>query len=110
MGPVLGRLSDTVGRKKMLLISPLVQACCHASVAAFPSVRWVMYFDRVFSGAGLYTHMMLSNAVLSDLFEGQELAQIRVVKQSMFSAGLIIGPLLGNLLGNRIGKPQMAFA
>lgn len=110
VGPVLGRLSDTVGRKKMLLISPTVQACCHASVAAFPGIRWVMFVDRVFSGAGLYTHMMLSNAVLSDLFEGQELARIRVLKQSMFSTALIIGPLLGNLLGNRIGKPQMAFA
>lgn len=110
VGPVLGRLSDTVGRKKMLLISPLVQASCHASVAVFPGVRWIMFLDRVFSGAGLYTHMMLSNAVLSDLFEGQELAQIRVLKQSMFSGALIIGPLLGNLLGNRIGKPQMAFA
>ena len=109
-GPVLGRLSDTVGRKKMLLISPLVQAGCHASVAAFPGIRWIMFLDRVFSGAGLYMHMMLSNAVLSDLFEGQELAQIRVLKQSMFSGALIIGPLLGNLLGNRIGKPQMAFA
>eukprot|EP01043_Picozoa_sp_COSAG02_P020607 COSAG02_NODE_1021_length_15159_cov_24.514739_10_plen_186_part_00 len=109
-GPVLGRLSDTVGRKKMLLISPLVQAGCHASVAAFPGVRWIMFLDRVFSGAGLYMHMMLSNAVLSDLFESQELAQIRVLKQSMFSGALIIGPLLGNLLGNRIGKPQMAFA
>jgi DHA1 family tetracycline resistance protein-like MFS transporter len=110
VGPILGRLSDTVGRKNMLLISPLVQAGCHASVAAFPGVRWIMFLDRVFSGAGLYMHIMLSNAVLSDLFEGQELAQIRVVKQSMFSAALIIGPLLGNLLGNRIGKPQMAFA
>jgi hypothetical protein len=70
----------------------------------------VNFLDRVLSGAGLFMHIMLSNAVLSDLFEGQELAEIRVVKQSMFAAGLVAGPLVGNLLAKYSSRgPITAF-
>ena len=68
-GPVLGRLSDTIGRKRMLLLAPIIQAVTHTGVRLFPRRLWINFVDRVLAGAGLFMHIMLSNAVLADLFE-----------------------------------------
>ena len=39
-GPVLGRLSDTIGRRRLLLISPCLSAAIHTCVGLFPKLLW----------------------------------------------------------------------
>ena len=98
IAPILGRLSDTVGRKRSFFLFPIVASATHILVGTFPKVLAFNFADRVLSGGLLFTHITMSNAALADLFEGDDLAQMRVVKQSMFSAALVLGPLLGNLV------------
>jgi MFS family permease len=72
--PVLGSLADRVGRRPLLMAGALINGILHTGVGLFPKNIYMNFIDRTITGAVTYSQLANSNAVLSDLFEGEELA------------------------------------
>ena len=98
-GPLMGNLSDYVGRKPVLVGQQLIMACCwylsdassYASAAvAYPYVVGARHIKALCYGSFMATRM----AGLSDLYTGSRLALSHSYLQASMGIGYIVGPLL----------------
>ena len=101
LNPILGRLSDRIGRKAFLIMSPLVNLILKLMVyfTNGRSLLWVA-LDRIVAGAattvGGSTTCLAS---LSDVLSGDELAGAVGNLGSYAGLGVLLAPLIsGNLL------------
>ncbi|MDO8290090.1 MAG: multidrug effflux MFS transporter [Parvibaculum sp.] len=91
---VIGPLADRYGRLPPLMIGILAFAAASAGVAYAPSIEWmtVMRFLQAFSGcAGI----VISRAMVRDLFDEKQSAQIYSLLMLVMGAAPILAPLLG---------------
>jgi MFS family permease len=106
--PALASVADKIGRRPVLTIGSLVNGSLHVLVGLFPGNIDVNFWDRSITGAVTYTQLANSNAALSDIFSGDELAAANSFKASFWGAGMVVGPALGGYVGNLLG-PDKAF-
>ena len=95
--PVLGALSDRVGRRPVILISCLGLAVDYVIMALAPMVGW-LFVGRVLSGitaSGFAT----SFAYIADVTEPNERAGRFGLLGTAFGIGFILGPAVGGILG-----------
>ncbi|MDB4962100.1 MAG: permease of the major facilitator superfamily [Myxococcales bacterium] len=95
--PVLGKLSDQYGRRRMLLLSQ-VGTCIGFLILAFSTSLWMVFLGRIIDGvtAG---NASLANAYVSDHTKPEERARAFGIIGVAFGLGLTIGPTLGGWLG-----------
>jgi len=95
--PVLGALSDRVGRRPVILLSCLGLGLDYAIMAWAPTVGW-LFVGRVLSGitASSFT---TSFAYIADVTEPDERARRFGMLGAAFGVGFILGPAVGGLLG-----------
>lgn len=94
---IVGPLSDSLGRKKPLLIATVLHIVASIGVALAPTVEWVMV-GRVFQGIGAAGGAVVAMAVVRDLFAGQAL--IRMLSRMALVTGLapVLAPVIGSQL------------
>ena len=94
---VVGPLSDSVGRRKPLLIATAVHVVASLGVAIAPSVEWVMA-GRVLQGIGAAGGGVVAMAMVRDLFGGQQL--IRMLSRLVLVMGFapVFAPVIGSQL------------
>jgi DHA1 family tetracycline resistance protein-like MFS transporter len=108
-GPVLGLLSDRLGRRPVLLISMFGLGLDFLVMAFAPSLAW-LFVGRLISGAtsGLFS---TANAYVADVTAPQNRARAFGWMGSAFSFGFLAGPAIGGLLGQyNLRLPFMAAA
>ena len=91
---IIGPLADRYGRLPPLMIGILAFAAASAGVAYAPSIEWMtaMRFVQAFGGcAGI----VISRAMVRDLFNENESAQIYSLLMLVMGAAPILAPLLG---------------
>jgi len=95
--PVLGSLSDRVGRRPVILLSCLGLGLDYIIMALAPTVGW-LFLGRVLSGitASSFT---TSFAYIADVTEPDERARRFGMLGAAFGVGFILGPAVGGLLG-----------
>ena len=95
-GPLLGRLSDRVGRKPLLLVSQLGTLLSFLMLAWAPSLTW-LFLARVLDGltAG---NISLAQAVISDVTPPEGRAKAFGKLGIAFGVGFLIGPALAGWL------------
>ena len=95
--PVLGSLSDQVGRRSVLLVS-LFGAALDYALLSFAPTLWLLFVGRIIAGvtAASFT---VANAYIADVSPPEKRAQNFGMIGAAFGLGFIIGPLLGGLLG-----------
>lgn len=95
--PVLGSLSDRVGRRPVILLSCLGLGLDYIIMALAPTVGW-LFVGRVLSGitASSFT---TSFAYIADVTEPDERARRFGMLGAAFGVGFILGPAVGGLLG-----------
>ncbi|MDB5442424.1 MAG: tetA [Phenylobacterium sp.] len=96
-GPILGMLSDRVGRRPVLLISFFGLAVDFLFMAFAPSLWW-LFVGRVLNGMTA-SSFSTAGAYLADVTPPEQRAKSFGMLTSAFSFGFIIGPTLGGLLG-----------
>lgn len=90
----LGPLSDTYGRKALLIPCALVYSL--ASVAcAFAFSVWVLIAFRMLQALAVGCLMALSTAMIKDSFEGAQMEAILGITQAMSLVAPMVAPVLG---------------
>src|SRR2546430_15271240 len=95
--PVLGALSDRVGRRPVILLSCLGLGLDCAVMALAPSVGW-LFVGRMLSGITA-SSFSTSFAYIADVTEPDERAGRFGLLGVAFGIGFILGPAVGGLLG-----------
>ncbi len=95
-GPLLGRLSDRIGRKPVLIISQ-IGTFIGLLVLARASSLWVVYLARAIDGATA-GNISLAQAYISDHTKPEERAKSFGFIFIAFGIGFFIGPLATGLL------------
>ena len=95
-GPILGLLSDRIGRRPVLLISLFGLAVDFLFMALAPSLTW-LFVGRVINGMTAAS-FSTAGAYVADVTAPQDRAKTFGWLGSAFSFGFIMGPTLGGFL------------
>lgn len=96
--PVLGALSDRVGRRPVLLLSLGGATASYALLACAPSLGLLLLGRAI---AGLTSaNLSVATAYLTDITPEAQRARRFGLFNAMFGAGFIVGPVLGGALGD----------
>lgn len=95
--PLLGTLSDQVGRRPVLLLSLLFAGLDYVLMALAPNMIW-LYIGRVISGI-TGASFTAANAYIADVSPPEERSQNFGLVGAAFGVGFIIGPAAGGFLG-----------
>lgn len=96
--PVLGALSDSLGRRPVLLLS-LAGAAVNYVIMAFAPVLWLLFLGRAIAGLSS-ANVSVATAYVTDISPPEQRARRFGLFNAMFGAGFIVGPVLGGTLGD----------
>ena len=107
--PVLGALSDRLGRRPVLLVSLAGAAVNYVLMALAPQL-WMLVLGRAIAGL-TSANLSVATAYLTDITPADQRAKRFGLFNAMFGIGFIIGPVLGGVLGDYwLRLPFMAAA
>jgi DHA1 family tetracycline resistance protein-like MFS transporter len=95
--PLLGGLSDSVGRRPILLASLFGFGLDYIFLAFAPSIAW-LFVGRIIAGA-LGASFTTAAAYIADISTPEKRGQNFGMIGAAFGLGFIIGPAIGGLLG-----------
>jgi DHA1 family tetracycline resistance protein-like MFS transporter len=95
-GPILGVLSDRIGRRPVLLISFLGLAFDFLFLVFAPSLMW-LFVARIVNGMTAAS-FSTANAYVADVTPREQRARYFGFMGASFGFGFLIGPVLGGLL------------
>ncbi len=95
--PVLGMLSDRLGRRRVLVPSLFLFGIAGGACALAPGIEWLLIL-RFLQGCGAATLGMLSVTMIGDIFSGNERDEAMGYNSSVLSIGMGTYPALGGAL------------
>lgn len=98
--PVMGTVSDKIGRKKALLFMFIINgigALCFAGAIIIQNL-WLLFFSRFFPGI-FGSSLMITQTILADVSTPENKAKNFGIVGVAFGLGFIFGPVVGALLG-----------
>ncbi|MEM6560712.1 MAG: MFS transporter [Planctomycetota bacterium] len=117
--PLLGALSDKVGRRPVLIVSQLGSAAGYALLGWALMTEWsvpiwgyaVIFVSRIIDGATA-GNVGAAQAYIADVSGGDPSARSRALGLigASFGLGFVIGPALGGLLSDWVSASAPAFA
>ena len=95
-GPLLGRISDRVGRRPLLLVSQM-GTFIGFLILAYANALWLVFLSRIIDGltAG---NLSLAQAYISDVTKPEERAKSFALIGIAFGMGFLIGPGVSGFL------------
>ncbi|MCA9712228.1 MAG: MFS transporter, partial [Myxococcales bacterium] len=104
--PVLGRISDRVGRRPVMLIS-IAGSCLSMLVLGLANALWVVFAARLL--AGLFTaNISTAHAYVADRVAPARRAKYMGLMGSAIGLGFVFGPALGGLMSTPT-HPELPF-
>lgn len=95
--PVLGALSDKLGRRPILLFS-LAGATINYAIMAFAPTLGLLLLGRAIAGISS-ANIAVATAYITDISEERDRARNFGLFSAVFGAGFIAGPVVGGVLG-----------
>jgi len=96
--PLLGRLSDRIGRRPVLLIS-ISGTFLGFLLLGFARALWVLFAARIIDGL-TGGNISVAQAYITDVSDNKNRAKALGLIGAAFGLGFIIGPAVGGLLSN----------
>src|SRR3954468_9426297 len=96
--PMLGRLSDRLGRRPVLLVSLGVATVDYLTMGLSPILA-ILYVGRAFAGM-TGANLAVATAYIADISSPDERARRFGYMNACFGLGFVAGPLLGGLAGS----------
>jgi multidrug resistance protein len=103
--PILGRLSDRIGRKPVLLLS-LFGTAVGSFLTGAAGALWVLFAGRIIDGASGGSVAVAQGAV-TDLASHDERPRLLGMLSAAFGVGFVVGPAIGGLAS--LGGPHVPF-
>lgn len=103
--PLLGMLSDRIGRRPVILVSNAVAVVDFAILALAPNLWW-LFAGRVLSGIAS-SNITAASAYIADVTPPEKRAAAFGMLGSAFGLGFVLGPAVGGLVGNV--NPRLTF-
>ena len=95
--PIVGQISDRMGRKKILVAGLALYAVSEVMFAA-TNYLWMFDISRVIGGLSAAMVVPTTNALAADITTPKQRARVIGLLSAAFSGGLILGPGLGGIL------------
>jgi len=103
--PILGRISDKVGRKPVIVFS-LIGTAVGSFVTGAAGALWVLFLGRLIDGASGASVAVAQGAV-ADIAPPEQRARLMGMLGAAFGVGFVVGPALGGLAA--LGGPHVPF-
>jgi multidrug resistance protein len=103
--PLLGRLSDRIGRKPVLLLS-LFGTALGSFITGAAGALWVLFVGRIIDGASGASVAVAQGAV-TDLAGPADRPRLLGLLSAAFGVGFVVGPAIGGLAS--LGGPHVPF-
>lgn len=97
MQPILGPVSDHVGRRPVLLFGIMIFVLASFACAMVTQIQWLLVF-RYFQGMGLPAMFIGGIASVNEYFESQQSIKIMAKMNAITITAPAIGPLFGSLI------------
>lgn len=101
--PIYGPLADTYGRIPVIRGGIALFALGALGSTLAPNLGFLLA-SRVLWGIGCAAPRTISQAMIRDKFEGDDMARVMAIVQTIFFAGPVLAPVLGDLLVRRGGS------
>ena len=95
--PIYGPMADTYGRIPVLRAGIALFALGALGSTLAPNFTFLLA-SRVLWGIGCAAPRTISQAMIRDKFEGDDMARVMAIVQTIFFAGPVLAPVIGNLL------------
>ncbi|MFZ4721170.1 MAG: MFS transporter [Ilumatobacteraceae bacterium] len=103
--PLLGRLSDRIGRKPVIIIS-LIGTALGSFVTGAAGALWVLFLGRFIDGAS-GASLSVAQAAVADIAEPAQRPKLVGMLGAAFGVGFVLGPAIGGLAA--LGGPHVPF-
>lgn len=94
--PILGTISDRIGRRPVVLLSNFGTAVDYVILALAPNLAW-LFVGRVLSGATT-SSVTVASAYVADVTPQEKRAGAYGMISAAFGIGFVVGPAIGGLL------------
>ena len=94
--PVLGRISDRVGRRPVMLVS-IAGACAAMLLLGFAHALWMVFAARVVNGL-CNANVSTAHAYVADRVPPHDRAKYMGMMGAAVGLGFVVGPAIGGLL------------
>ncbi|HYK18998.1 MAG TPA: MFS transporter [Bryobacteraceae bacterium] len=95
-GPILGRMSDHIGRRPLLLVSQ-VGTFIGFLILAYSNALWLVFLSRIIDGATA-GNLSLAQAYISDVTKPEDRAKSFALIGIAFGMGFLLGPAISGFL------------
>ena len=103
--PLLGRLSDRIGRKPVIILS-LFGTAVGSLVTGAAGALWVLFVGRIIDGASGGS-LSVAQAAVADISSPEQRPKLVGMMGAAFGVGFVLGPAIGGLAA--LGGPHVPF-
>lgn len=107
--PLVGILSDKIGRKPLLIVGLLLFSFSEA-IFALTNQLWLLDVSRIIGGLSAAAYIPTAMAMAADITTNSQRAKVIGWISASFSGGLILGPGIGGALASISYKMPFWFA
>lgn len=97
-----GPLSDSYGRRKIMIIGNGILSIGALGCVISPSIEWLL-IARFIQGMGAASSAVVVPAIISDVYTSEKSTKLYGIMNTVFSSIMGLSPVIGGFLNNAIG-------
>lgn len=97
-----GPLSDTYGRRIVMLWGVIVYTLASVGCALAPTIEWLLFF-RMIQGFSTGAGLIVGRALVRDVYDGAEALKVQSLVTLFFGIAPVVAPIIGGIVYEAAG-------